>query len=226
MQSSKTTQAPRDSGFCRVPVVIAVGLVLSLAGCDTAGENIALGLGVGTLFGARAPTHEIQQTYYLGVFDPQSQLEPTVYRVRLHGQSSFINQTKFASGWLPSAAVDTLGTTITWDDEAGTTKIEGVDQRDSSVAGFQTGRRMVVFGPEGFREAPANYRLVVAMGTSPEAYFRLANEALAEVASVTQTPSKDAGASRFKDDLLAVREMLARDAQVIAQGKEEVRPAP
>lgn len=50
-----------------------------------------------TLLGARTPANEIEQIYYLGVFDPQEQLEPMVYRVRVHGQASPISGMKFGS---------------------------------------------------------------------------------------------------------------------------------
>ena len=55
-----------------------------IAGCsDEAFIGGTLGL---TLVGAVTPSHEIQQIYYLGAFDPQGQVPPTVYRIRVHGK--------------------------------------------------------------------------------------------------------------------------------------------
>jgi hypothetical protein len=52
--------------------------------------------------------------------------------------------------------------------------------------GLLTGRRLIMFGPEGFREAPKNHRLVVVMGSNPDKFFSAVDEALGEVARVTQ----------------------------------------
>ncbi len=190
----------------------------SLGGCETLEGTVALGLAGATAGGARTPSHEIEQTYYLGVFDPQSQVEPTVYRVRLHGQASFLNAVQFASGWLPSIAVDSIGTRIAMDKETGLLKVERDSENgEDAPAAFQTSRRLVVFGPEGFREAPADQRLVVAMGANPDAFFQQAKEALQVVAAVTQTPSDDAGAIDFKNTLLRLRTLLAEDRAEITE---------
>lgn len=47
-------------------------------------------------------------------------------------------------------------------------------------------RRLVMFGPEGFREAPKNHRLVVVMGSNPASFFDAMDRALGVVAGVTQ----------------------------------------
>lgn len=139
------------------------------------------GITASTLLGGQAPNNEIEQTYYLGIFDPQDQLPPTVYRVRVHGQASFISRTKFASGWVPANVLDALGSSTTLEKEG--VKIE---KADAEFKTFRTGRRLVLFGPEGFREAPANHRLVILMGSSPEAFFQAIDESLGVVAQVTQ----------------------------------------
>ena len=36
------------------------------------------------------------------------QVPPSVYRVRVKGQASFLSATKFASGWVPADLVDSL----------------------------------------------------------------------------------------------------------------------
>ncbi len=208
--------------FFIAKTLVVLFAVLFAAGCDTLEGKLALGTGALTALGGRTPSHEIQQTYYLGVFDPQGQVEPSVYRVRLHGQSSFLNRVQFASGWLPSIAVDSIGTRINFDEKTGVSKVTRNDYKKTNgtdkapdEAEFETGRRLIMFGPEGFREAPANHRLVVAMGSDPEAYFQIANEALEAVASVTQTPLDDEGSGEFKNTLLRLRAMLAEDRKAI-----------
>ena len=157
-----------------------------LSGCSdlSTGEQIAVTGGIvagSTLLGGQAPTHEIEQIYYLGVFDPQDQLPPSIYRVRVRGQSSFLSSTQFASGWVPASSLDSLGVGISFDE--GRVKIEKTEDDDDL---FKTGRRLMMFGPEGFREAPANHRLVIVMGASPEAFFSAIDESLGVIAQVTQ----------------------------------------
>ena len=142
-----------------------------------------------------------------------------MYRVRLHGQSSFLNAVTFASGWLPSIAVDSLGTRIYWDEEEQVSKIKYGDEENKTDT-FQTGRRLVLFGPEEFREAPSDHRLVVAMGANPDAYFQATSEALATIASITQTPSSNnANSGAFRDTLLRLRTLLAKDSKAITGAK-------
>ena len=167
-----------------IHLVAVLGIALAGCGGLSSGEQIAVTGGIvtaATLLGGQAPTHEIEQIYYFGVFDPQDQLPPTVYRVRVHGQSSFINATKFASGWVPANVIDALGVGIST--EGGKVKIE---KAEGDFEPFETGRRLMMFGPEGFREAPANHRLVIVMGASPEAFFQAIDESLGVIAQATQ----------------------------------------
>ncbi len=161
---------------------------VATTGCDSLQGNITLGVVGATIVGGQAPTHEIEQIYYLGVFDPQDQLPPQVYRVRVHGQSSFLNATKFASGWVPAAVIDSLGTSIGFNKDSKRIEITKGDKDELSK--LKTGRRLVMFGPEGFREAPANHRLVVVMGASPEKFFAAIDETLGIVAQATQDASQ------------------------------------
>ncbi|MCZ6772113.1 MAG: hypothetical protein O7G83_09035 [Proteobacteria bacterium] len=161
---------------------------LATTGCDSLQGNITLGVVGATVVGGQAPTHEIEQIYYLGVFDPQDQLPPQVYRVRVHGQSSFLNATKFASGWVPADVIDSLGTSIGFNKKSGRIEITKGDKDELSK--LKTGRRLVMFGPEGFREAPAGHRLVVVMGASPEAFFGAIDETLGIVAQAMQQASQ------------------------------------
>ncbi|MHC4481797.1 MAG: hypothetical protein ACYS1C_12635, partial [Planctomycetota bacterium] len=133
-----------------------------------------------TWAGSRAPGHEIEQIYYLGAFDPQEQVPPAIYRIRVHGQASLISRTKFASGWVKSELIDSLNTNYSFDEEAGGTGMK-LTQGQEGLANLQTGRRLVLFGPEGFREAPRNHRLVIVMGTSPEAYFKAIDKVLGAI---------------------------------------------
>lgn len=156
-----------------------------LTGCGSLNAQIATGVVSATVLGGRSPTHELQQTYYLGVFDPQDQLPPTIYRVRVHGQASFISFKSFASGWVPAEVVDSLASNISLDQ--GRVKIEKTGLDDFKT--YKTGRRLMLFGPEGFREAPANHRLVIVMGSSPDKFFGAVDQSLGIIAQATQGSS-------------------------------------
>ncbi|HYE32224.1 MAG TPA: hypothetical protein VEH27_12400, partial [Methylomirabilota bacterium] len=69
-----------------------------------------------TLSGSQMITDELEQIYYLGVFDPLEQLPPTIYRVTVRGQSSALNRSKFASGWVPAPFIDSLSARVLEDD--------------------------------------------------------------------------------------------------------------
>lgn len=99
-------------------------LLLLLTGCETQFQSIALGAVGATVLGAQAPNNEIEQIYYLGSFDPQDQLPPQVYRVRVHGQASAISGTKFASGWVQSKLIDSLGTSVSFEKGSKNPKIQ------------------------------------------------------------------------------------------------------
>lgn len=164
----------------RLSFLLLAGLVLT--GCETAAKTglFAIGAGVTARY-AITPTSDIQQTFYLGVFDPIDQLPPTLYRVRVRGQGSFLNATKFASGWVKSEVIDSLGGAKFGAN--GNIETTGT-QLDNK---FPTGRRLMLFGPEGFREAPKGHRLVLVMGSNPQAFFGALDRALGTVASFTQS---------------------------------------
>jgi len=149
----------------------------ALIGCETVEGNIGLGAAGVTLLGARTPAQEIETIYYLGVFDAQEeQLPPTVYRLRLHGQASILSGMKFGTGWVQASLVDSLGTHIGFDKDSNSPKID--KGGDTGLNGIQTGRRLVLFGPQGFREAPKDHRLVVVMGSSPDDFFAALDQSL------------------------------------------------
>lgn len=172
----------------RVTSSLAAGLSIALwavflQGCATTEQTVALGAGIATVAGAQAPTNEIQQTYYFGVFDPQDQLPPQMYRIRVHGQASFISFIQFASGWVPAQLIDSLSTSAGFND-AGRVAISQGD--NAQLSDLSEGRRLVLFGPQGFREAPRNHRLVIVMGSSPEKFFGAIDETLSKVSEVIE----------------------------------------
>lgn len=166
---------------------------ITLPGCSSWECNVALAAGI-TALGAQSPSNEIQQVYYLGVFDPQGQLPPSVYRVRVRGQASFISATKFASGWVPAKVIDSLGTHVSFNGNSG--QVEFQQDESAKLVSLTTGRRLMMFGPEGFREAPRDHRLVVVMGSSPEAYFQAVDQTLG-MASQARHEQRDEAVSRL-----------------------------
>jgi hypothetical protein len=181
-------------------VALCAAGMLAAAGCDTTNQNIALGVATVTAYLGQAPTTEVTQTYYLGVFDPQDQVPPAVYRVRVRGQASWLSTTTFASGWVKAELVDSLGTTISSAPAPG--GAVSIQKNAELSASLKTGRRLMMFGPEGFREAPADHRLVIVTGSSPEKFFGAIDETLGLVAGAVQG-QRNAGLTRELVDALA-----------------------
>jgi hypothetical protein len=173
--------------FQRV-MFISVGSALAalLTACATTSGNAALAIAG---FG-HTPTSQINQTYYLGVFDPIEQLEPTLYRIRVQGQASALSQTSFASGWVRSDIIDSLSGKASTSSEPSQPESAASGATNSGVKlnleKSALSRRLVMFGPEGFREAPKDHRLVIVMGSSPAGFFGAMDQALGIVASATQ----------------------------------------
>ena len=170
--------------------LMTAGLVscLAAAGCGNATGNVVLGALGATAVGAYSPAEEIEQVYYLGIFDPHEQVQPQqVYRVTVHGQASAISQMKFGSGWVPASVVDALSTRAGFADNSDQASFSAGD-KDSTVK-LKTGRRLILFGPEGFREAPADYRLVIVMGASPQAFFSAIDQSLGVISQVRRENS-------------------------------------
>jgi hypothetical protein len=164
----------------RISAVLALLLVSN--GCKTTSDTVAASIG-GTAFLAHSPNNEIEQIYYLGVFDPQEQVPATVYRVRVHGQASAFNFTRFASGWVPADVIDSLGTRINFEKDEGAPKTDDTGKMNNALP---TGRKLVLFGPEGFRQAPKDHRLVVVMGSSPEKFFKAIDISLGIIPKVKE----------------------------------------
>lgn len=190
--------------------------VTLLSGCATAWQSGALAA-TGTTALSLSPTSNMGQTYYLGAFDPLEQMPPTIYRIRVQGQGSALSRTAFASGWVRADLIDSLSG-----------KIE-VDRNNVQVSGKKTvplaqldenrtdlNRRLIMFGPEGFREAPRNHRLVVVMGSNPESFFSSVDRALGVVAGATQDNASGpdvarelwADMSRMREERRAMQTMI------------------
>jgi hypothetical protein len=177
---------------------------LWLCGCNTvvavAGTIATVGVG------AMVDGHEIGQIYYVGVLDPHEQVPPALYRITLRGESSVVNSTKYASGWIDAGLVDSLSTKIGFDD-AGSIAVENSDKK----LALKTGRRMWVFGPEGFRKVPENHRLVIVMGSSPQAFFAAVDQTLGELDLARRL---DAGQVAAEETIAMLRSLDAQLAEL------------
>lgn len=160
-----------------------------LTGCESrVNEGLLLTSGA-----AITPTNEIEQIFYIGMFDPQSQIPPTIYRIRVNGQSSVLNGMRFGSGWVKAELVDSLSSSA---DLIARVENKTVVNKDGSKQtirfketklGIDTQRKMIAFGPEGFRITPDDHRLVVVMGSSPEAFFEAVDNTMGEMAKIQNT---------------------------------------
>lgn len=190
----KRFEGSRLGKSCMPLVLLAVAAPALLTGCATPEQTagaIAGGIAGITVTGARSPGQEIEQVYYLGVFDPQEQVPPTIYRLKVHGQASGISGVKFASGWVPAIVVDSLAANVQLDPDAPGSGFS-ITKDTNHLSEIETGRRMIQFGPEGFREAPRNHRLVIVMGQSPKKFFQAIDEALGSISGV-QTENANFG---------------------------------
>ena len=180
------------------------GLLAALTSCST--QGIVGGVVGATLAGARSPSHEIEQIYYLGVFDPREQVPETIYRVTVRGQASFISFMRFGSGWVPAAVIDSLGGKVALNMQPQASDAPTMTGADPAmVSQLQTGRRLVLFGPEGFREAPRDHRLVIVMGASPQEFFQAIDTALGEVAQVQLERDNSVVQRQMMEALLQLR---------------------
>jgi hypothetical protein len=191
--------------------VLLVVLALSSAACANMGGTVGAIVGA-TLAGAASPTHEVEQIYYLGVFDGREQLPESIYRITVKGQASFMSFTKFASGWVPAAVIDSLGGKVQLSAVAGQGLTITPPHADA-ISKLNTGRRLVLFGPEGFREAPIEHRLVIVMGTSPENFFKAIDSALGDMAQI-QLERDNSGLQR---ELMQALTQLRGDQKTYAE---------
>lgn len=188
-----------------------------LFGAD--GTAVAVGLGLGSLIGGVTPNGELEQVYYLGVFDPQDQIPAMMYRVRIRGQASVLSNTKFASGWVKAELIDSLASRVAFDKDKDGKMTLGVKRADDDETGaIQAGRKLVMFGPEGFREAPKDHRLVIVMGASPESFFSAIDQSLGLIAEVTQ----GLGDPQLSQDILRAMNLVAEDQRRMAAIQRDV----
>lgn len=191
---TRRTGAPAlASGLCLLAIAYAVTGCNSVPATDF-GYGAAAAGGVAIL--AAAPGQQIEQVYYLGSFDPREQLPPTIYRITVRGQASGISMMKFGSGWVPASLIDSLNTDVEFADASSTrpTIVTGNGDQQSNL---ESGRRLIMFGPEGFREAPKDHRLVIVMGSSPDAFFNAIDQVLGAAGM-----SKSASSSKLPADLM------------------------
>jgi len=220
-------------------------LCISFAiGCST--ERVIVGGAVGEA-GAlgSTPGHQLEQVYYLGVLDPQEQTPPTVYRITVKGQASSFSLMKFGSGWVHANLVDSLNTRMSFDNKSRGSLVQFEKESKEEMAAIKTGRRMVMFGPEGFREAPADHRLVIVMRASPEEYFQAMDSVLGEISQaqneLSQSEVKDVLIQTFFDikseqeklkeikfasELENARQLVKLEEQKLAIEKENVTKDP
>ena len=199
-------------------LALAAGVLVLVGwsgGCSSPDATIAL-IGATTLVGGQSPAQEIEQVYYIGILDPEEQLPPAVYRITVRGQASALSFTRFASGWAPAAFVDTLNTSISFKEKGGLQ----IEDKSESDRGLETGRRLVMFGPEGFREAPKDHRLVIVMGSSPEKFFDAVGTGIATVAQVETAQTHDAARTIMLEELLRLQREQNTLKQVQADAAE------
>lgn len=164
----------------RSTAAFVVALVVASCSWPQAGAFLA---GVFTLgIGGAIKGHEIRGTYYVGVVDPLEQVPPTLYRITVRGEASIVSSVRFESGWVKAELIDSLGARIRFDDSGA---VQITKDADGALQ-LESGRRMWLFGPEGFRQAPADERLVVVMGSDPSAFFQAVAGVLGELSTASQ----------------------------------------
>ena len=206
-------------------IAAGAGLLLGLffSGCATPAQTAGLAIAGTTFVGAQTPGDEIEQIYYLGVFDPTEQLPPTVYRVTVRGQASILSGTQFASGWVPARLIDSLSSQNNGENN-GTRFSQPEGVTDQSVD-LKTGRRLMMFGPEGFREAPKDHRLVIVMGANPDAYFEAIDLAVSGMSGATVERGTQASLERLTDSYLAATRQDRRLEDFLTETRKTLAPA-
>jgi hypothetical protein len=206
-------------------MLAAAAACVGVAGCANDAANVALGVGVVTVVGGAMPSNEIEQIYYLGVFDPVEQMPQTIYRVTVRGQASSFSNMKFATGWVPASLIDSLNSDVSMVMRGDAARVELRKGDGDTIAYMETGRRFYLFGPEGFREAPKAHRLALVMGATPEAFFQAVDQVLGTVAGAEASKLTDAERKRILETMLQLgqhREAL-KDLQ-LSIAREAGRP--
>ena len=198
----------------------ALSGAIVLAGCETTGGTVAAVAAATSAYAARSPSSELYQIYYLGIFDPTGQLPEAFYRVTVRGQASALSGVDFQSGWVPAVFVDSLGAQLQLQpagaSNGGPPPLAEVTRSPAPAgqeAAFKVGRRLVLFGPEGFREAPKNHRLVILMGADASKFFNAVDTALGTVAGVEVARNND----ELRATLFQALAALAEDRRRVAE---------
>ena len=198
------------SKILRIAFASLLGVFL-LNACETVEGNLGVAVAATSYLGTR-PGNEIEQIYYLGIFDRLEQMPPQVYRVRIHGQASTISGVKFGSGWVPAELIDSLSSDLSYSrtKESGYGALEVAGGSKEHQAVLELGRRQVLFGPEGFLEAPRDHRLVVVMGTNADRFFSSIDQSMSLLAGADIQIQQEALRRIIVDDMLRLsRERLA-----------------
>lgn len=162
-----------------VSIPLILGMVVA---CQSPGQ-VAAGIVAGTAIGGVIPGSGLEQTYYLGIYDPRDQVPQAFYRITVRGQASMINtQTRFASGWVPAALIDGLSSDVSAKLSGGPVEVSGSSLNVPELT--DPVKRMFLLGPEGIRVSPGGHRLVIVMGSSPEKFFAAVDEALGTLSLV------------------------------------------
>jgi hypothetical protein len=201
--------------FLKWAAAILALVSILLGGCGSPNARLASEIATGAGLGLRSPTHDLEQIYYLGVFDPREQIPETIYRVIVKGQSSGLwgLRTKYASGWVPAGLVDSLNSKV-WVDPKTNDAPTVTPGTNATPTSALTSRRLVLFGPEGFREAPRDHRLVIVMGQSPEAFFNAVDSALGQIAGVRIERANAGLQTDLFQRLLAIKEEQSQFQQM------------
>lgn len=187
-------------------------LLLSfLFSCSSGEKNTQLAIGTSLLTaGTKLPSAEVYQVYYLGVYDPINQIPPTFYRITVRGQASFFSDMKFASGWLPAEAVDSLTQGVTFKQETQSPYAEASNGGEKTTS---VRRKFVLMGPEGVRENPDEHRLAIIMGASPKNFLAAVDSAMGEVLQVNKM-EKD---TEFRKKLTTTLIQLAKNRNELSK---------
>ncbi|HYE33628.1 MAG TPA: hypothetical protein VEH27_19570, partial [Methylomirabilota bacterium] len=98
------------------------------------------------------------------------------------------------------------------------------DANPHTHAKLNPGRRLVLFGPEGFREAPRDHRLVIVMGADPSGYFEAIDSALGDMAQVQVVT----GNTAVKNEMLNLYEEISTSSKrleaSLAEAKAQLQP--
>lgn len=180
--------------------IVGVLSFFVLVSCSTTASKVAGYAAAATIIGGSTGSNQLEQIYYVGVFDPLEQVPPSVYRLTVRGQASAISRMRFASGWVQANLIDSLNSSVEYD-EQGKLRIEAASQ-----AQITPDRRLIMFGPEGFREAPRDHRLVLVMSADPDEFFKALGSTLEATTQLELEQLGGAEREHILEELYRLRE--------------------